>query len=238
MKRKCSERIVTKNKKTKLDVPHIFQKKNSAECGLACVYMILKNFGVDIDIEQLRKEIKITDRGTYAPQLANYLVEHGFNVKIIGFNPWLFSNFDFNMPKYLLKKRFRDELSFLKKKKRKDKEKITCIEHYLKFLDNGGNIKIKIPKKEDIQKSINNGLPIISLMTSSFLFGDIDFNFHFNVVTGYNKNYLFVNDPLQEYEGCKDKKIPIDQFLFGIHSSCFNCYDNGSIIIAQPNKLI
>lgn len=64
----------------KLDVPIIRQEKDSVDCGLACLSMLMKYSGIEKSLSELKKEIKVYEgMGTYAPQLGKYLVENGFN---------------------------------------------------------------------------------------------------------------------------------------------------------------
>jgi ABC-type bacteriocin/lantibiotic exporter with double-glycine peptidase domain len=53
----------------KLNVPIVFQKQGSVDCGLVCLSMILAYYGKNFSIEGMRKEIKVYKEGTYTPQL-------------------------------------------------------------------------------------------------------------------------------------------------------------------------
>ena len=78
----------------KLNVPLVRQDKDSVDCGLAGLEMLLKFHGSDLNIEQIKKVIAPDETGTYAPQLGEYLIDNGFSVGIITMQPSLFTTKD------------------------------------------------------------------------------------------------------------------------------------------------
>jgi len=117
--------------------------------------------------------------------------------------------------------------------KASEKDK-TAIKYFIEFLNQGGKINIKIPTKEDIEKEIKEKRPVGALLTSHFLTGKEDpiFNFHFNLITGIDKNFIYVNDPLWDERGGK-KKHPINDFFYGIYASAYGDLDNACLLKAR-----
>jgi len=71
-------------------------------------------------------------------------------------------------------------------------------------------------------------------MTTNFIYSDKPvFNFHFNVVTGIDDNYVYVNDPLWDGRGGKNK-YTITEFLYGLYASAYGDLDNASLIKIKP----
>lgn len=218
----------------KLKVPLHKQAKESVACGLACLKMLLEYHKVKTSMKELKSKIKLYKGGAYSLQLANYLISKGFDVEIITLNPKLFTKKDENK-KIDLIKRFSYLLHKKKGKKLKLLDRIG-IKHFIKFVNNQGRIKIKIPDKKDIATEIKNKRPLLALLTTSFLKGDKPvFNFHYNIITGIDKEYVYVNDPLWDKRGGK-YKYRIEDFFFGLYSSNFGCVDNGCLIKIKKKK--
>ena len=75
-----------------LDIPVIRQEKDSLDCGLACLSMLLGYYNIKKTVLDLKRDIKVYDGvGTYVPQLGRYLLDNGFEVEIVTINPHLFT---------------------------------------------------------------------------------------------------------------------------------------------------
>ena len=207
----------------KIEVPLIKQPKDTVECGFACLNMLLEYYGEKSSIGELKKEIKITKEGTFVPQIGSWLLEHGFDVEIVTLHPSLFTKKDIGISLREVKKRF-EALTF---KSEKDKE---TSKYFIDFLDKGGKINVKIPNKTDIEEEINGKRPLFALLTSNFLLGSKPtFNFHFCVVTGIDDEFIYVNDPLWDKRGGKNKYL-IEDFFYGLYASAYGCIDNACLV--------
>ena len=112
--------------------------------------------------------------------------------------------------------------------KAKNKEDKRAIAHYLDFLKGGGLISARIPIKKDIEDEINNRRPVLAELTTNFLLGlRKNFNFHFNVITGIDEEYIYVNDPLEDVG---EQKYPIQDFLFGLYAASYGSPDEGCLM--------
>jgi hypothetical protein len=210
----------------KLNVPVVKQERGSNYCGLAGLGMIFKYYNIPTSLKELKKDIKVYEIGTYAPQLGNYMIKKGLKIEIITMHPSLFTLKDKqHISKSVLIKRFKK----MKKKSKLEKNKIT-LAHFITFLQNGGKILVKIPDRKDIEKEIRNKRPIGALLTSNFLKGkDPRFNFHFNMITGIDKKYIYANDPLPDYRGGK-QRYKIEDFFYGLFASAYGDLDNACLI--------
>lgn len=208
-----------------LDVPLIKQKKDSVDCGLAAVAMILNYYGFKADIESLRREIKVYKLGTYVPQLGLYFIKKGFKVTMTTLNPYLFTLHDKNMTQKEITQRLKN---VLKNKKKPLNKK--SIKFSLEFIKAGGEIEVKIPDANDIKIELNNKRPLIAILTPNIFESDKPkFCLHFNVATGVKGDYVYANDSLWDHRGGK-KKYLINDFLYGIYAGTHASFDNGCIM--------
>lgn len=206
----------------RLDVPLVRQPKNSVHCGLAGVRMLLLHYGRDISLERLASDLKVHKIGTYAPQLGSYLIRQGFDVEIVTMHPGLFTLHDKGL-------HGKDILPRFRQLRAKTKDKI-ALDYFIKYLNDGGRIRVKVPDGEDIRAELAHGRPVCALITSQFLVGDKPrFNFHFNLITGIDSRYVYVNDP--RWDGCGGRKCHrISEFLYGLYASAYGDFDNASLM--------
>ncbi|MDE1848374.1 MAG: hypothetical protein KGH61_05525, partial [Candidatus Micrarchaeota archaeon] len=203
------------------------QDYKSYDCGPACAKMMLSYYGIERSIAQIKKRVRVHGKiGTFSPQLGSFFIKNGFDVQIVTFNPFIFTNRDRKgLSKVQLIKRFSE----LRKKLDKRDNKLAC-KYYIEYLRLGGRIRIRIPSKSDIEGEIRAGRPTIVPLTSKFLrWHKPRFNSHFNVVTGIDRKMIYVNDPVADSSGGR-KTHNADDFMFGIYANAFGAADNCSII--------
>jgi hypothetical protein len=209
-----------------LDVPLVKQTSNdSIDCGIAGLSMIFKFYKVEEHISNLKKLHLYEHVGTYMPQLGEYLQSCGFETEIITANPHLFTFQHGELSQEELLDYLKE--SFTKINIERFKEPLS---YFIKFMEKGGKLTIKVPSKEDIKQEITANRPLCAILTSNvLLFNKASFNFHFNVITGIDDTFVYVNDPLLDYRGGKHK-YPVNDFFFALHSSAHGDLDNASIM--------
>lgn len=212
----------------KLNIPLIRQPKESSDCGIACVAMILEYYKVPYDYAALRKEIGVLRWGTSAPQLGGWLLKHGFDVEIVSMHPSLFKiDSQFKTKKMLLKhlRSFRGAM--------KTRLNQIVLEHFIAFVQAGGSIHPHIPNTEDIKRQLAAKRPLICLLTPWFLHKNTmrpRFSFHFNVISGIDGKNIYVNDPDWGTKLGGRLKHEIKSYLYAIYASAFGAIDNASFI--------
>jgi hypothetical protein len=113
------------------------------------------------------------------------------------------------------------------------KQEQQSLKFSLQFLKDGGKITVKIPTSKDIREEILAKRPSIALLTSNFLSSEKPrFNFHFNVISGIDANFIYVNDPLDDKRGGKHQYL-IKDFIFGMHAATYNDLENPCLIKVQ-----
>lgn len=211
-----------------LNVPLVQQAEGSVDCGIASATMIAKYWGLDLAFADIQKKLKVDKYGIYCPQLALFLLKEGFNVSIVTFNPAIFISKNTGMGGKELKKHF-EKLLTIKLTGVESPPKRT-IRFFLKLLEAGGKIEVRIPTEGDIRKEIKSGNPPVVSATTRFLTAkEPRLNYHFNVVTGMDKDHIYVNDPAWGERGGRHKH-KISDFVFGMYASVAGGVDNPSLI--------
>jgi ABC-type bacteriocin/lantibiotic exporter with double-glycine peptidase domain len=199
----------------KLNVPLISQPKNSQDCGIASMAMILKYYTVPFEYDQIKKEIGVFKEGTYAPQLSLFLLKHGFDVSIVTLHPALLN----------IGHSFKNKTSLLNHLKKMAKTLMgewnqKAIQFFIRFVQAGGTIIPEVPSEKIIKKEITAGRPVVTCLTHWFLF---ESNYlpkctlHFNVITGSDKKYVQVNE----------------HYLYAIHASAQSSIDNACLMLIK-----
>lgn len=213
----------------KLDVPLVFQKEGSPDCGPACVAMMLQYYDIDATIDSLKEEIEMYDnkwKGSFMPQLALPFLKRGFSVEIVLMDPRFFRfGQEYNQEK------IKDQL--MKEYKKEEEKELAKLMR--EFMKRGGVFKVEIPAKKHIEESLAKGNLLCALLTTRILTAETPgFNQHFVVIKGLEDDQVIVNDPIQaqDYHG-GEQKHNVDQFLYGIHACAAVGLDTGCFMIVK-----
>jgi uncharacterized protein YvpB len=114
------------------------------------------------------------------------------------------------------------------------------LNHFLEFVKYGGKIKIAIPVAKDVEKEIEQKRPVFAITTTNFLTDfklktgpkKSQFNSHFNIVTGIDGKFIYVNDPLPDKRGGQ-QKYKISDYFFGIYANAYSAADNASLMLIK-----
>ncbi|MBW2991467.1 C39 family peptidase [Candidatus Woesearchaeota archaeon] len=214
----------------KLNLPIYRQAKESVDCGPVCLKMLLEYYGIKLSLKKLKSKIRVYKDGIYTAQLADFFLKNNFNVEIVTLNPKLFTKRDEKKKNIDLVSHFQKLLTDKETSKKLKEDDKRGIKYFIKFVKNKGKIKIKIPDEKDLKTEIKNKRPVIAILTTNFLLGKKPrFNLHYNVVTGIDKKYVYVNDPLWDYRGGKHRYL-IKDFLFGLYASSYPYVGDGSLM--------
>ncbi|MDO8571878.1 MAG: C39 family peptidase [bacterium] len=211
-----------------LDVPLIRQPNYSVDCGIACIAMLLEYYNISYDYKKLRKEIGVFRYGTFMPQLGLYLLKYGFEVEIMTMHPALFTLFS----KFENKQQLIDHLRKMRKGL-PQKHENRGLDFFIKFIHSGGILTPCIPTFENIQQEIDHKRPLICSLTHGLLFKNNfkpKFNFHFNIVTGYDEKNIHVNDPdwVDDFGG--KHAHTIHEYLYAMYANVYGFIDGSSLM--------
>jgi len=204
----------------KLKVSTIKQK-SEVGCGAAAMSMVYKYFGRDILEKEIEKEIGgFLKFGSFATDHALMAKKFGFMVVCYSYNLEYFEPNDAKLSRQDLIKRTK----FLIKKEKKNLRKKELIS-ILKVLRSRISFKMEVPSLKIIKNFLDKKLPVIVLVNSVILFErkfggkkDLDMG-HYLVLTGYQKEKFYYNDP---YCG-KNYSIPSDKLIFALSNNALYC---------------
>lgn len=193
--------------------------------GISVLEILLKYHGVKTNSKKLKKNIEVDGHGTYAPQLGSYLMKIGFDVDIVMLHPRLFTLKDTGMGNEAAYDRFTSIMPDL----RSDSEK-TVIDYFIQYAQDGGSTTVKIPDEQDITNELLQGRPVVADLTTRFLRSvEPWFNLHFNLVTGIDRRFIYVNDPGDGRLGGR-KRYLIKDWMFGLHASTYAGFHEGTLM--------
>jgi len=193
--------------------------------------MLLDHFlGLKVSLDEIKSQMDYMDVGTTLYQNGSMLLKRGLKVTAITANPLAFPgnvwdelNTDDKIRQYIGKMLQDDGLA--------DNFKLV-YKTLLQFLDDGGHIKIKIPGFDDIKQAIDANSIVFACGYTQPL-GENEGKFHFVLVTGYDDNKVFLNNPWPD--SVKQGWFPIDKFLYAIHSSAVGDADNAGFLIVSKD---
>lgn len=211
----------------KLDVSSFRQEEDSLDCGLVGLAMVYDYFGVDRGLGDIQEDLHITEGvGTYVPQLGIDLLNNGFDVEIVTLNPFLFTKNDVGLG-------FDGVLNRFVSLKVDGGADLKVLDFFIRFMKLGGKVTVRLPNLKDLKDELGAGRPVSAVLTTNFLYHDKpDFNFHYNLVTGVDDDFIYVNDPMWDERGGKNK-YTIEDFFYALYANAFGDVDNASLLKAR-----
>jgi Peptidase_C39 like family len=206
----------------KIDIEVFFQANKSPDCGPVCTQMALNHFGKGKKLEEIKTKVNYVPGGTYIYDNGLVILKEGLKAELITSNPLLFKQEDRSILKN--EKSVLKHLTAIKRKKNAKKQAIDIFQDFIK---QGGKVKIEIPTLDHVKKALDQNKLIIALLYGGAL-GKKEGGFHFVVVTGYKKGFVYINNP-----GKKSRQgwFSESDFLYALYSSTCADVDNGSLLI-------
>ena len=183
--------------------------------------MVYKYFGKNISEKEIEKEIGgFLKFGSFATDHVLMAKKLGFTIICYAYELEYFKPNDAKLSrKDLIKK---TKLLIKKEGKARNKRELKSI---LKVLESDINFQMKIPSLNIVRKFLDKKLPVVLLVNSVILFerkfggkNDLDIG-HYIVLTGYQKEKFYYNDP---YYG-KSHSISNDKLIFALSNNALYC---------------
>jgi len=208
----------------RIDVP-VFKQSNELGCGPTALSMILNFYGIKLYEQDILKKVKIIrDKklkkyGTFMVELALFARKLGCDVHCSSYSLELYR------PEMILlrkEKLTRKILNILAKTKNQTHKRI--LQSTIDLMKAGGKFKLEMPSLNKVREFLNHKIPVMLAVKSVILFekGRLSSSGHFIVLTGYDQNKFYYNDP---WDG-KRKEISSEKLFFAlsnnvIHSSAY-----------------
>ena len=187
----------------------IQSQPDEVTCGPTCLHALYQYYGEDISLKQVIREVKqLKAGGTLAVMLGNHALKRGYKAHIYTYNLTVFDPSWFKTSSKKMIQNLKRQMYF-KHKKRKLQ---TASRAYIKFLENGGEIRYQELDENLIKGYLKRALPVLTGLSATYLYGTPreipKFNVynsikgepagHFVIISGYEeeKNSVYLADPM------------------------------------------
>lgn len=219
----------------------ILPQPNDETCGPTCLHALYKYYGEEIDLNQLISEIPALETGgTLAVILGTHALERGYDATIYTYNLTVFDPTWFR-PGIDISEKLRQQI-----KVKQDEKLYWATQAYLKFLEQGGELKFEELNARLIKNYLQQDFPIITGLSATYLYqsareinntpDDIRGTSmgHFVVLTGYDSknDKVLISDPYlpNPYSGTQKYHVSIDRVLNAILLGVLT-YDANMLVI-------
>ncbi len=199
--------IETNNEIKKVLKFDIRAQPDDLSCGPTCLHALYNFYGEDLDLGAVIKDVKQLEfGGTLAVFLGLHALQRGYHAIIYTYNLHIFDPSWFNS-NVNLTDALKKQMEF-----KKDSGVSLSSDAYIRFIENGGEIRYQEMSSSLIRKYLRRSIPILTGLSSTYLYDstrEIPSNNqfdsirgepagHFVVINGYNKEdrKFYVADPL------------------------------------------
>jgi hypothetical protein len=213
-------------------------------CGPTCLHAAYGFFEEPPPLEEVIREVQsLEGGGTLAVMLGCHALERGYRATIFSYNLRIFDPIWFGMDRGELVQRLRTRIQVKEGKKLKE-----ASEAYLRFLDMGGEVRMRDLSAGLIRSFLDAGLPILTGLSSTYLYqasrelgvrdDDIkgDPQGHFVILAGYEEggSQVLVADPLGGTQWVESTlyPVPMDRLITAILLGVLT-YD-ANLLILEP----
>lgn len=187
----------------------IQSQPDEVTCGPTCLHSLYRYYGDDIPLQQVIREVKqLKAGGTLAVMLGNHALKRGYKAHIYTYNLHVFDPSWFKHPSKRIVEFLRKQMDF-KSKRRKLQ---TATKAYIKFLENGGELRHEELDEKLIKSYLKKSIPLLTGLSATYLYRSPreipQFNVydsikgepagHFVIISGYEeeKNSVYLADPM------------------------------------------
>lgn len=187
----------------------IESQPDEVTCGPTCLHALYQYYGDDVPLKNVISEVKqLKDGGTLAVMLGNHALKRGYKAHIYTYNLHVFDPSWFKKSAKSMVQNLKRQMYF----KHKRRKLTIATKAYVKFLENGGEIRYNELTDDLIKGYLKRSVPVLTGLSATHLYGTPreipQFNVydsikgepagHFVIVTGYEdeKNTVYLADPM------------------------------------------
>lgn len=228
----------------------ILDQPDLTTCGPTSLHAVYNFWGDDISLSEVISGIRQFEEGggTLAVILGMHALERGYKVHIYSYNVNIFDPTWFKFSNDDLIEKLNQRIEF----KKHDKKDLIALKSYRKFLQLGGKILFEDLNDELIHKYLYQGIPILTGLSSTWLYRTMRENpitmvdtdvegepsGHFVVLYGEVKGgIVHVADPYKHNPISKSNyyKVDIDRLMNSILLG-ISTYDGNLLIIQKRSR--
>jgi hypothetical protein len=213
-------------------------------CGPTCLHAAYTYFGDSLPLDEVVRGVQsLEGGGTLAVLLGCHALERGYRATIFSYNLRIFDPTWFHLDRAELIRRLRARIDAKEGKRLK-----VAAEAYARFLDLGGEVRMKDLSPELIREPLDAGLPLLTGLSATYLYeaprelgvrdDDIrgDPQGHFVILAGYEEggNQVLVADPLGGTQWVESTfyPVPVNRLITAILLGVLT-YD-ANLLILEP----
>ena len=146
----------------------ILPQPDNTTCGPTCLQAVYRYFGRDLPLDQLIRDVpSLQHGGTLAVLLGCDALERGYQASIYTYNLEVFDPTWFRPGGPDLVQRLQAQMAV------KDSPKLrTASPAYIRFLQQGGKIRMQDLNGALIRRYLNRSIPILTGLSATYLYGD------------------------------------------------------------------
>lgn len=205
--------------KPKILTLHIKAQPDDVTCGPTCLHGVYQYYRDAIPLKQVIGEVKqLETGGTLAVQLGNHALARGYKAIIYTYNLHMFDPSWFTNKKINIYKKLEEQ----REKKKSDIKLVDATAMYLKFLDQGGQVRFEDLTPTLLKYFLARNIPILTGLSATYLYESpreigvhrVSYNDisghptgHFVIINGYDqeKRQASIADPLESNPISKDR---------------------------------
>lgn len=233
-----------------LDI-EISQQPDEVTCGPTALHAVYRYFGDTISLEEVIREVhQFEDGGTLAVWLGSHALKRGYEAVLYSCNLQLLDPTWFVLPYTNLIEKLKAQLVY----KKGDERLLRTTDAFIEFLSHGGVVKMEDFSREILRKALNQGVPILTGLSSTFLyrsaretspyqrFDDLrgTSTGHFVILCGYDRETKLVQiaDPHTQnpYSRTRKYQVHIDRVLCSILLGVLT-YDANFLVIRPKSQI-
>jgi hypothetical protein len=184
-------------------------KESRISCGIVCIHILMRYYGVRISREQISRMFNHKDRGMWISDMGLISLDRGLKARICTYSTALFDPSWFSLGIRGLLDRLEGAVS------RETRPLIDAHRSIMEFLKCGGELCFKIIERDDLVSCLANNQPVILSVASDILHNKAGRGMHFIMVVGHRSREFTICNPGRI--DIVEERIPEAKLFFSLY---------------------